>query len=137
MIALAHGDCRAGPARVGLVGRRQSRRLPAQPGRIRLLAGGDADRGWIECSCSLHRLAAIWGRKVMTVAARQIDWEAWSQSRFLAWAETQPEGCRYEFDGFRPVAMAPTTVGHNRIGRNIWETIRPRLPAGAPCDTYG
>ena len=42
---------------------------------------------------------AIWGRKVMTVAARPIDWEAWSQSRFLAWAETQPEGCRYEFDG--------------------------------------
>ena len=73
----------------------------------------------------------------MTVAARQIDWEAWSQSRFLAWAETQPEGCRYEFDGFRPVAMAPATVGHNRIGRNIREAIRPRLPAGAPCDTYG
>ena len=66
----------------------------------------------------------------MTVAARQIDWEAWSQSRFLAWAETQPEGCRYEFDGFRPVAMAPATVGHNRIGRNIREVIRPRLPVG-------
>ena len=73
----------------------------------------------------------------MTVAAREIDWEAWSQSRFLAWAETQPEGCRYEFDGFRPVARAPATVGHNRIGRNIREAIRPRLPAGAPCDTYG
>jgi Uma2 family endonuclease len=63
--------------------------------------------------------------------------EVWSQSRFLAWAETQPEGCRYEFDGFRPVAMAPATVGHNRIGRNIREAIRPRLPAGMPCDTYG
>lgn len=73
----------------------------------------------------------------MTVAARQIDWETWSQSRFLAWAESQPEGCRYEFDGSRPVAMAPATVGHNRIGRNIREAIRPRLPAGAPCDTYG
>ena len=36
----------------------------------------------------------------MTVAARQIDWEAWSQSRFLDWAETQPEGCRYEFARF-------------------------------------
>ena len=33
--------------------------------------------------------------------------------------------------------MAPATVGHNRIGRNIREAIRPRLPAGAPCDTYG
>src|SRR5271154_379950 len=73
----------------------------------------------------------------MPVAARQIDWDTWSQSRFLAWAETQPEGCRYEFDGFRPVAMAPATVGRNRIGRNIREAIRPRLPAGAPCDTYG
>jgi hypothetical protein len=33
--------------------------------------------------------------------------------------------------------MAPATVGHNRIGRNIREAIRPRLPAGAPRDTYG
>ena len=73
----------------------------------------------------------------MPVAARQIDWEAWSQRRFLAWAETQQEGRRYEFDGSRPVAMAPATVGHNRIGRNIREAIRPRLPAGAPCDAYG
>ena len=73
----------------------------------------------------------------MTVAARKIDWETWSRSRFLAWAEIQPEGCRYEFDGFQPVAMAPATVGHNRIGRNIREAIRPRLPAGVPCDTYG
>ena len=98
---------------------------------------GDNDRGCIECSCSIPGLAAIWGREVMTVAARQIDWDAWSQSRFLAWAETQPEGRRYEFDGFRPVARAPVTVGHNRIGRNIRDSIRPRLPVGAPCDTYG
>jgi Uma2 family endonuclease len=73
----------------------------------------------------------------MTVAARPIDGEAWSQSRFLAWVEAQPGGCRYEFDGFRPVAMAPATIGHDRIGRNIREAIRPRLPDGAPCDTYG
>jgi Uma2 family endonuclease len=44
---------------------------------------------------------------------------------------------KYGFDGFRPIAMAPAAVGHNRIGRNIRETIRPRLPAGTPCDTYG
>jgi hypothetical protein len=73
----------------------------------------------------------------MPVAAREIDLEAWSQSRFLTWAETQPDGCRYEFDGFRPVAMAPATVGHNRIGRNTREAIRPSLPAGSPCGTYG
>ncbi len=115
----------------------QSSGLPAHPRRITLSAGGDTDHGCIECRCLYQGLAAIWGRKIMTVAARQIDWEVWSQSRFLAWAETQPEGCRYEFDGCRPVAMAPTTVGHNRIGRNIRETIRPRLPVGAPCETYG
>jgi hypothetical protein len=70
------------------------------------------------------------GRGVMPVAARKIEWETWSQSGFLAWAETRPEGCRYEFDGFQPVAIAPATVGHNRNGRNIREAIRtgPRSP---------
>jgi hypothetical protein len=66
----------------------------------------------------------------MTVAARKIEWETWSQSRFLAWAETQPGFCHYEFDGFQPISIAPVTIGHNRIGRNIREAIRPRLPAG-------
>ncbi len=73
----------------------------------------------------------------MAVAARPIDPEVWSQSQFLAWVEAQPEGARFEFDGFRPVAKAPATVGHNRIGRNIQRAIRPRLPGGKPCDTYG
>jgi hypothetical protein len=73
----------------------------------------------------------------MTIAEREIDLEVWSQARFLAWADTQPEGSRYEFDGSRPVAIPPATVGHNRIGRNIREAIRPRLPVGTPCDTYG
>jgi Uma2 family endonuclease len=72
----------------------------------------------------------------MTVAARQIDPEAWSQARYLAWLESQPEGRHFEFDGARPVAMAPATVGHNRVGRNIREAIRRKLPAG-PCDVYG
>ncbi len=73
----------------------------------------------------------------MTVAARRIDPEAWSQSRYLAWLETQPEDAHFEFDGARPVAMAPATVGHNRIGRNIRETIGRNLPAGTPCGVYG
>ena len=73
----------------------------------------------------------------MTVAARRIDTGVWSQSQFLTWAEAQPEGARFEFDGVRPVAMAPSTGGHNRVGRNIREAIRPRLPGGTPCDTYG
>jgi hypothetical protein len=71
----------------------------------------------------------------MPVAARRIDDGVWSRGRFLTWAEAQPEGVRYAFDGFQPVPMAPATVGHNRIGRR--EAIRRKLPAGTPCDTYG
>jgi Uma2 family endonuclease len=33
--------------------------------------------------------------------------------------------------------MAPATVGHNRIGRNIREAIGRKLLAGTPCDVYG
>jgi Uma2 family endonuclease len=73
----------------------------------------------------------------MTVAARQIDHEVWSQSRYLAWLGGQPETSHFEFDGARPVAMAPATVGHNRIGRNIRDIIGHKLPTGTPCDIYG
>jgi Uma2 family endonuclease len=73
----------------------------------------------------------------VTVSARRIDIAVWSQSQFLTWVEAQPEGTRFEFDGVRPVAMTPATVGHNRIGRNIRTAIRLRLPGGKPCDTYG
>jgi Uma2 family endonuclease len=71
------------------------------------------------------------------VAARQIDHEVWSQSQYLAWLEAQPETPHFEFDGARLVAMAPATVGHNRIGRNIRDALRHKLPTGAPCDVYG
>jgi Uma2 family endonuclease len=73
----------------------------------------------------------------MNVAARRIDHEVWSQSRYLAWLETQPETSHFEFDGARPVAMAPATVGHNRVGRNIRDAIGQRLSKGTPCDVYG
>jgi Uma2 family endonuclease len=73
----------------------------------------------------------------MTIAARRIDHEVWSQSRYLSWLEGQPEGMHFEFDGARPVAMAPATVGHNRIGRNIRTAIGRKLPAGTPCEVYG
>jgi Uma2 family endonuclease len=33
--------------------------------------------------------------------------------------------------------MAPATLGHNEIARNIRETIRSRLPVGSGCNTYG
>jgi Uma2 family endonuclease len=73
----------------------------------------------------------------MTVAARRIDPDAWSKEQFLAWAETRAEDRSYEFDGVRPVAMAPATLGHNEIARNIREKIRERLPAGMGCKIYG
>jgi len=57
----------------------------------------------------------------MTVVARRIDPEVWTKERFLAWAETRPDDVSYEFDGFRPVPIAPATLGHNEIGRNIRE----------------
>jgi len=77
------------------------------------------------------------GGLMMPVAARSIDHDGWSQGRYLAWLQDQPEGLHFEFDGARPVAMAPATVGHNRIGRNIRDAIRHKLRAGAPCDVYG
>ncbi len=73
----------------------------------------------------------------MTVAARRIDHEVWSQSRYLTWLEGQHETSHFEFDGARPVAMAPATVGHNRVGRNIRDAIGRKLLAETPCDIYG
>jgi Uma2 family endonuclease len=73
----------------------------------------------------------------MTVAARRIDPGTWSRERFLTWVETRTDDHGYEFDGVRPVAMAPATLGHNEIARNIREKIRVRLPAGTGCRTYG
>jgi Uma2 family endonuclease len=77
------------------------------------------------------------GGHPMTIAARRIDHEVWSQSRYLAWLEGQPEALHFEFDGARPVAMAPATVGHNRFGRNIRDAIGQKLPTGTPCQVYG
>jgi Uma2 family endonuclease len=73
----------------------------------------------------------------MTVAARRIDRDVWTKERFLAWAETRAEDRSYEFDGVRPVAVSPATLGHNDIARNIRETIRRKLPVGSGCKTYG
>nr|WP_294545318.1 Uma2 family endonuclease [uncultured Rhodopila sp.] len=73
----------------------------------------------------------------MTVAARRIDPDVWTKEQFLAWAETRAGDRSYEFDGVRPVAMAPATLGHNEIARNIREKIRDRLSAGMGCKTYG
>lgn len=73
----------------------------------------------------------------MTVMARRIDPEVWTKEQYLVWVETRADDARFEFDGFRPVAMAPATVNHNDIARNIRETLRTRLPAGMGCRPYG
>jgi Uma2 family endonuclease len=73
----------------------------------------------------------------MTVAARRIDPDVWTKEQFLAWAETRTGDRGFEFDGVRPVAMSPATLGHNEIARNIRENVRARLPEGSACRTYG
>ena len=53
---------------------------------------------------------------------------------FLAWEEKQP--LRYEFDGFRPVAMTGGTEAHAAIQRNLLYSLTGRL-RGTPCRPYG
>jgi Uma2 family endonuclease len=58
----------------------------------------------------------------------------WTQAQFFAWA-VQQEG-RWEFDGFRPVAMTGGTVNHNLIGQNVMAALRQRL-RGSGCRPLG
>ncbi|HEX3993638.1 MAG TPA: Uma2 family endonuclease [Acetobacteraceae bacterium] len=53
---------------------------------------------------------------------------------FLAWEERQEE--RYEFDGFRPVAMTGGTFAHEVIGGNIRSELDNRL-RGSRCISLG
>jgi Uma2 family endonuclease len=73
----------------------------------------------------------------MTVVARRIHPDVWTKEQFLAWVETRAGDRSFEFDGVRPVAMAPASLGHNEIARNIREHLRAKLPAGMGCRTYG
>jgi Uma2 family endonuclease len=54
--------------------------------------------------------------------------------QFLAWEERQP--LRYEFDGFRPVAMTGGTAAHAAIQRNLLFSLTGRL-RGQRCQPYG
>ncbi|HEX5326465.1 MAG TPA: Uma2 family endonuclease [Acetobacteraceae bacterium] len=65
----------------------------------------------------------------MNIALRK----PWTVAEFLAWEERQE--IRYEFDGFRPVAMVGATLNHNRITLNIGGTLRDRL-RGKPCQPF-
>jgi len=53
---------------------------------------------------------------------------------FLAWEECQE--LRYEFDGFRPVAMTGGTFAHSSIQRNLIVELSNRL-RGKPCQPHG
>ena len=56
-------------------------------------------------------------RNVSRCCGRCRDPEVWTKERFLAWADARSDDVRYEFDGFRPVAMAPATLAHNAMWR--------------------
>jgi Uma2 family endonuclease len=58
----------------------------------------------------------------------------WTQQQFFAWAGHQ-EG-RYEFDGFRPVAMNGGTADHGLITQNVIAALRARLRGGG-CRPMG
>jgi len=55
-------------------------------------------------------------------------------AEFLEWEECRP--AKYEFDGFRPVAMTGGTLAHAAIQANLAAAIRGRL-RGQPCRFYG
>jgi Uma2 family endonuclease len=54
--------------------------------------------------------------------------------QFLAWEDRQE--LRYEFDGFRPVAMTGGTAAHAAIQRNLIVALGTRL-RGQPCQPFG
>jgi Uma2 family endonuclease len=58
----------------------------------------------------------------------------WTQQQFFAWAACQ-EG-RWEFDGFRPVAMTGGTLGHALIMRSLHRALDARL-RGSGCQPLG
>ena len=66
----------------------------------------------------------------MTVALRK----PMTREEFFVWAEAQENP--YEFDGFQPIAMTRSDLGHSRVIRNISRQLSNRL-AGSPCEALG
>jgi Uma2 family endonuclease len=60
--------------------------------------------------------------------------KTWTQERFFAWAQAQD--VRYEFDGFRPVAMTGGTAAHSRVRLNLQFSLQSRL-RGKGCEALG
>lgn len=67
----------------------------------------------------------------MTVALRR---PRMTRDQFLDWVATQ-EG-RWEFDGFKPVAMTGGTRNHAQVAANIVLAVGSRL-RGSPCRVLG
>lgn len=67
----------------------------------------------------------------MNVALRR---PVMTREKFFAWAQTQQE--RFEFDGFKPVAMTGGTLDHNRITLNLHRALYARL-RGTGCEALG
>lgn len=65
----------------------------------------------------------------MNIALR----EPMTLADFLIWEREQE--LRYEFDGFRPVAMTGGTVEHSVIGTNLVRALEDRL-RGKPCRAF-
>lgn len=59
-----------------------------------------------------------------------------TQDEFFAWADACAEDRKYEFDGFRPVAVIGGTRNHGRIQRNILFALISRLNGG-DCEALG
>lgn len=57
-----------------------------------------------------------------------------TEAEYLAWEEAQEY--RYEFDGFRPVAMNGGTLGHELIQGNLKAALVFGL-RGGPCKAFG
>ena len=57
-----------------------------------------------------------------------------TREEFLDWAASQDQ--RYEFDGFRPVAMTGGTRIHSQIAQNIYFALRQRLRSTG-CEPLG
>jgi Uma2 family endonuclease len=66
----------------------------------------------------------------MNIALRKI----WTQDEFFPWAEVQT--LRYEFDGFRPVAMTGGTNNASAIGVNLIAVLHGKL-RGSGCRPLG
>jgi Uma2 family endonuclease len=60
--------------------------------------------------------------------------QPWTQEEFFTWAAAR-EG-RYEFDGFRPVAMTGGSAVHSQLMRKLHLALGRRLDGGA-CEPLG